>query len=122
MDHLVLLALCHYLRYQPLPDDFWSKLHEAYQMAEKTSGINLATTGCDASYLQGLMLGTMNRTNMLKWEIALVNSWLERWSQEVEISKNLTKRSTFILSIYQRIMVHIGCGNLRLHRVIDIGM
>jgi len=87
LDNLALLALCHYLRYQPLPEDSWLKLHEAYQMAEETLGINVASAGCDAPYLQALMLGTVNRTNMLKWEIALVNRWLQGWCQDLSLAK-----------------------------------
>ena len=87
LDNLGLLALCHYLRYQPLPDDFWLKLHAAYQMVEEAPGINVAGAGCDASYLRALMLGTVNHTNMLKWEITLVNSWLQRWCQDLMLAK-----------------------------------
>src|SRR3990167_9178903 len=45
LDNLTLLALCGYLRYQPLPDDFWLTLHAAYQMAEKALGINVTSAG-----------------------------------------------------------------------------
>lgn len=87
LDNLALLALCHYLRYQPLPDDFWSKLHVAYQTAEGAQGINVASAGCDAPYLQALMLDTVNHTSMLKWEIVLVNRWLQGWCQDLSLAK-----------------------------------
>lgn len=87
LDNLGLLALCHYVRYQPLPDDFWSKLHAAYQMAEETKGIDVVSAGCDASYLQALMLGTINHANMHEWEIVLVNGWLQRWCQDLSLAK-----------------------------------
>lgn len=102
LDNLALLALCHYLRYQPLPDDFWLKLHKAYQMAEETQGIDVASTGCDASYLQALMLGTANRTNMLKWEIALVNRWLQGWCQDLSLAKEYDKeRHLFFVDLLE---------------------
>lgn len=92
LDNLALLALCHYLRYQPLPDDFWPKLHEAYRLAEETQGIDVASAGCDASYLQALMLGTVNHTNMLKWEIVLVNRWLQNWCKDLSLDKEYDEK------------------------------
>jgi len=88
LNNLMLLALCHYLRYQPLPGNFWLKLNAAYQMAEKAmDATGTTSSGCVASYVQTLMLGTVNCTNMLKWEIALVNKWLEGWCQDLSLAK-----------------------------------
>ncbi len=84
---LGLLAYSHYLRYRPLPANFWLKLHTVYQVAEQVKGIADPVSGCDASYLQTLMLGTVNHTNMLKSEIIMVNNWLEGWSKEVSVAK-----------------------------------
>jgi hypothetical protein len=86
MEALGLLAYCNYLRYQPLPENFWTELHGVYQMAEQAKEV-AAGTSCDAGYLQALMLGTVNRTNMLKWEIALVNHWLGAWSKALLLAR-----------------------------------
>lgn len=87
MALLGLLAYCHYLRYQPLPANFWLELHAVYRAAEQVKAFADSGAGCDASYLQALMLSTVNHTNMLKWEITLVNNWLEDWCKEVSIAR-----------------------------------
>lgn len=107
LDNLALLALYHYLRYQPLSDDFWSKLHEAYQMAEGVQGVNVVSTGCVASYLQTLMLGTVNYTNMLKWEIALVNRWLQDWCKDISLAKEYDeKQHLYFVNLHENIGAH----------------
>lgn len=84
LDNLALLALWHYLRYQPPPASYWRDLHEAYQMAE---AVDAVAEEAAARYLQVLALDSMEHGNMSRREIAQVSGWLSQWCRELALSR-----------------------------------
>lgn len=92
LDSLALFAKWHYLRYQPLPPNFWQQMHAAYRQSEQlTNTAQTESRSFQARYLQALMLDTLNRSNMLKSEIELVDRWLNTWCQNLSLAKKYDK-------------------------------
>ena len=88
LDSLALFAKWHYLRYQPLPKNFWLQMHATYRQSEHLNNTDQAESpDFQARYLQALMLDTLNRSNMLKSEIEQVDSWLKIWCQNLSLEK-----------------------------------
>lgn len=83
LEAMSVVARWYYLRYQTLPRSFWMALHATFQLAERAT-IDLA--GIQACYLRVLMLDGINRTNMAKSEIVLVNDWLEDWCRSLSLA------------------------------------
>jgi len=88
------LVKWRYFRYQPMVEGGWLKLHGLYQLAE-SRGCALTSVSrypdtphatIMACYLETLMLGTLNHTNMQKVEIELLASWLGWWCSGITLS------------------------------------
>ena len=81
------MAKWRYLRYQSMMEGGWLKLHRLYQMAERLDCASTplrrypdqSETTLLSSYMQALMLDTLNHTSMLKGEIELVADYLADW-------------------------------------------
>lgn len=88
LDSLALFAKWHYLRYRPLPQNFWLQMHAAYRQSEHINNTDQTESpGFQARYLQALMLDSLNHSNMLKSEIGQVDSWLKTWCQNLLLDK-----------------------------------
>jgi hypothetical protein len=88
LDSLALFAKWHYLRYQPLPKNFWLQMHATYRQSEHLNNTDhTESPDFQARYLQALMLDTLNRSNMLKSEIEQVDGWLKTWCQNLSLDK-----------------------------------
>jgi hypothetical protein len=88
LDSLALFAKWHYLRYQPLPKNFWLQMHATYRQSEHLNNTDQTESpDFQARYLQALMLDTLNRSNMLKSEIEQVDGWLKIWCQNLSLEK-----------------------------------
>ena len=84
LENLALLALWHYLRYQPPPQSYWRALHAAYLMAESVEAVAVEAA---ARYLRVLALDSVDHGNLSRREIALVNEWLSQWCRKPELSR-----------------------------------
>ena len=88
------LAKWRYFRYQPMAEGGWLKLHSLYRLAETygcaMTGLSRYSDGSNttlgACYLETLMLGTLNHTNMQKVEVELVSDWLGGWCASLRLS------------------------------------
>ncbi len=101
LDNLALFAKWHYLRYQPLPPNLWLQMHADYRQAEQlTNTAQTESRRFQARYVQALMLDTLNRSNMLKTEIELVDGWLNTWCQNLTLAKRYDKnRQLFFVDL-----------------------
>ncbi|MEO8417498.1 MAG: hypothetical protein ABI475_02095 [Methylophilaceae bacterium] len=101
LDNLALFAKWHYLRYQPLPPNYWLQMHAAYRQSEQlTNTAQTKSRRFQARYVQALMLDTLNRSNMLKSEIELVDGWLNTWCQNLSLAKKYDKnRQLFFVDL-----------------------
>jgi len=87
------LAKWRYFRYQPMANGGWRKLHSLYRLAETygcaTTSLSRYPGGpassVSACYLESLMLGALNHTNMKKVEVELVSGWLGGWCGSLQL-------------------------------------
>ncbi|HZV97514.1 MAG TPA: hypothetical protein VFF74_00850 [Methylophilaceae bacterium] len=87
LDTLALLSKWYYLRYQPLPKRLWQEMHEVYVQAEEIKAITkvIDKPSFQSRYLQALLLDMLNRSNMLKSDIDMVDRWLKMWCQNLSL-------------------------------------
>lgn len=101
-------AKWRYLRYQSMTEGGWLRMHRLYQLAEFL-GCTRTTlkrfpdqpdTTLMSCYLQALMLDTLNHTSMLKTEIEMLASWLEKWCGGVMLdTEYLEARHLFFVNL-----------------------
>ncbi len=73
-----------YFRQQPVPSGGWLRLHELYLLAEGAGCTvhpmwrhrNQGETTITATYLQILLMGTLNPADLLKHEVEMICGWL----------------------------------------------
>lgn len=87
IDAMATLAKWHYLRYRPLPANFWINMHHAYAASERHSGETKTTPLPRVSYLNALLLDSINRSNMQKTEIEHIDRWLRECSQNILLER-----------------------------------
>lgn len=87
VDAMAAMAKWHYLRYRPLPANFWIQLHAAYAQSETLHGQEKLkeASAIRARYLQALLLDSINRSNMQKHEIDHVDRWLHACCQHITL-------------------------------------
>lgn len=86
-------ALWRYLRYVDVPAGWWLDMHKLYAFAERENfaARQLALypdepqTTCSTLYMQSLLLGTLNRTNMTRDQIEYIYHWLQPWSARMPL-------------------------------------
>lgn len=94
------LAKWRYFSYQPMANGGWRKLHSLYRLAETygcaTTSLSRYPGGPSSSvsacYLESLMLGGLNHTNMRKVEVELVSGWLGSWCASLELCADYDPR------------------------------
>ncbi|MCX7627510.1 MAG: hypothetical protein N2Z69_03755 [Methylophilaceae bacterium] len=92
-------ALWDYFRYLPTPPIWWLETHKLYAFAERERFADHpvilyadeAPSTCAALYLQILLLGTLNRTNMSKRQIENVYHWLLPWASQITLDRQFNE-------------------------------
>ena len=89
VECMATMAKWHYLRYRPLPANFWRHMHTAYAQSETMHAEekSAAHTVIRTRYLQALLLDSINRSNMQKQEIAHIDGWLAACCQSITLDR-----------------------------------
>lgn len=88
IDAMATMAFWHYVRYRPLPANFWLNMHQAYAFSEEChfqGGEGKLSPRM--RYLNALLLDSINRSNMKKSEIEHIDQWLLGCSREILLER-----------------------------------
>lgn len=95
MHHQANIARWRYMRYLGMPEGGWLLLHRLYTLSEREGFAmrmlkfydDQPEVSVGERYVEALMLDTLNRTNMTKLQIEMVNGWLGNWLKAISISR-----------------------------------
>ncbi|WP_348944571.1 hypothetical protein ABHF33_14285 [Chitinibacter sp. FCG-7] len=112
LRYLAIQAKWHYFRFEKVPPKIWTVAHQLYRLSEiggfdsnPFSIYPQASTeisSCADEYIQMLMLNTLANNNLSVRQIDLVDSWLEKWSKLIQISrKYMDDRHHFCVNLQE---------------------
>ena len=89
IESMATMATWHYLRYRPLPANFWRHMHTAYAQSERMHDAQTfkGHAAIRGRYLRVLLLDSINRSNLQKREIVHIDQWLEACCRTIVLDR-----------------------------------
>jgi hypothetical protein len=112
LRYLAIQAKWHYFRFEKVPPKIWTSAHQLYRLSEiggfdsnpfsNYPSISKEISSCADEYIQMLMLNTLAHNNLSVRQLDLVDSWLEKWSKLIQISrKYVENRHHFCVNLQE---------------------